>query len=238
MVSMQPQYPPPYRFTPPPPPRPVPTPAVLSLVFGILSLLCAGFLSGIPAVVLGIVARRRIAASNGALAGQGLAIGGLVTGAIGSVLTLALTALIVLGVVVDERRPAVESVSSEQVTVRKLRFDQVELHPSGDPLVSQLQHQATLAKEVGERPFVLLHAQWCMPCKQLEREIERSDGVRLAGLRLIKLDVDEFEEELGGVGLSSGAIPAVCKLGPDGHAQGRPHVGDGLDELVRFVKAE
>jgi hypothetical protein len=95
-----------------------------------------------------------------------------------------------------------------------------------------------LAKEQGARPFVLLHAKWCMPCKELEREIDRSNGLGLDGVRLIKLDVDEFEDALAGVGLNSAAVPAVCKIGPDGHAVGKPHVGDGLAELVRYVKME
>ena len=67
--------------------------AIASLVTGILGLLsfcfCFGLLS-IAAIVLGFLARRDIASSGGAKTGGGMAMAGLVMGAIGVVLTLAL----------------------------------------------------------------------------------------------------------------------------------------------------
>lgn len=57
--------------------------AIWSLVLGILSLTCFSILSAVPAVVCGHMAYSRIKRSAGALTGQGLAIGGLVTGYIG-----------------------------------------------------------------------------------------------------------------------------------------------------------
>lgn len=53
--------------------------AVWSLILGILSLMCFGMFSGIPAVICGHLAQSRIRHSGGALGGGGLAIGGLVT---------------------------------------------------------------------------------------------------------------------------------------------------------------
>ena len=58
--------------------------AVWSLVLGILaivlSVVCIGPLFGIPAVICGHMAYSRIKRSAGALAGGGLALGGLITG--------------------------------------------------------------------------------------------------------------------------------------------------------------
>jgi general secretion pathway protein G len=58
--------------------------AVWSLVLGILaivlSVVCIGPLLGIPAVICGHIAYSRIKRSAGALAGGGLALGGLITG--------------------------------------------------------------------------------------------------------------------------------------------------------------
>src|SRR5437879_8475097 len=54
--------------------------AIWSLVLGILSITCFSFLSGIPAVICGHMARSRIKNSGGALQGEGLALGGLITG--------------------------------------------------------------------------------------------------------------------------------------------------------------
>src|ERR1035438_2801613 len=61
--------------------------AIWSLVFGILaivlSVVCIGPLFSIPAVICGHIAYSRIRRSVGALSGEGLALGGLITGYIG-----------------------------------------------------------------------------------------------------------------------------------------------------------
>jgi competence protein ComGC len=58
--------------------------AVWSLVLGILaivlSVVCIGLLLGIPAVICGHMAYSRVKRSSGALTGEGLALGGLITG--------------------------------------------------------------------------------------------------------------------------------------------------------------
>ena len=59
-------------------------PATTSLVLGILSLAVAGFLTGIPAMVIGRRASREIDASGGRLGGRGNATAGFVTGLIGT----------------------------------------------------------------------------------------------------------------------------------------------------------
>lgn len=53
--------------------------AVASLVMGILSLFCCGLLA-LPAIICGHLARREIAASNGALGGDGMARAGMIIG--------------------------------------------------------------------------------------------------------------------------------------------------------------
>ena len=73
-------------------PPPLPTPpvgasktiglAITSLVLGILSITCFSILTGIPAIICGILALNRINKSGGRLRGQGQAIGGLVTGGV------------------------------------------------------------------------------------------------------------------------------------------------------------
>jgi hypothetical protein len=80
-----------------PPPRPTSTKATLSLVLGLVGLLCCGLLAGIPAVFLGFVARKEIKDSQGAVTGDGLALGGIITGAIAVLWSLVAVALL-LGV--------------------------------------------------------------------------------------------------------------------------------------------
>ena len=54
--------------------------ATASLVLGILSVVCLGFLTGIPAIILGHMSRSSIRKSRGRLQGNGMALAGLVMG--------------------------------------------------------------------------------------------------------------------------------------------------------------
>ena len=73
--------------------------ATTALVLGIASLVlfCLGisFLLGIAAIVVGLSARKQIRTSQGRLSGDGLALGGIITGAIGTLIGLAVTALFI-----------------------------------------------------------------------------------------------------------------------------------------------
>jgi hypothetical protein len=59
------------------------TGALWSLILGILGLVCLGPFGAVPAVIFGHISHSRIARSGGALQGQGLALGGMITGYIG-----------------------------------------------------------------------------------------------------------------------------------------------------------
>lgn len=92
--------------------------ATTSLVLGLISLFFCGLLTGIPAIWLGISARRQIRTANAgptgdsgyvgytgaggqqqALAGQGLALGGIIAGIIGTLWSLVAIGMVVaLGV--------------------------------------------------------------------------------------------------------------------------------------------
>jgi hypothetical protein len=73
--------------------------AIWSLVLGILGLTCFWLLTAIPAVICGHMAYSRIRRSAGVLTGEGLALGGLITGYIGiafSILLIPLMAAIAI----------------------------------------------------------------------------------------------------------------------------------------------
>jgi hypothetical protein len=67
--------------------------ATTSLVLGVVSMVCFGFLTGIPAIIVGIRARKEIRLSQGRTSGDGLALGGIITGIIGTLIGLAVLAL-------------------------------------------------------------------------------------------------------------------------------------------------
>ena len=70
--------------------------ATASFVLGILSMTIFFFFVGIPAIILGFVARDRIKGSGGTLTGEGKANKGIVLGFISILLTMAIAGVIVL----------------------------------------------------------------------------------------------------------------------------------------------
>ncbi len=79
--------------------------AVASLMLGIVALLCLGPLAGIPAIICGHLARRRIRQAPNRLRGQGMALAGLILGYVASILFV----LVVTTVVVVTARARAEA---------------------------------------------------------------------------------------------------------------------------------
>lgn len=72
--------------------------AIVSLVLGILSLFCCSwFVPGIVAIVLGFVAKGKADSDPANFGGRGLALGGIITGAVSLVLGIIVIALYFLG---------------------------------------------------------------------------------------------------------------------------------------------
>ena len=69
--------------------------AIWSLVLGILSLVCFSIFAAIPGVICGHKALSRIKYSGGTLAGQSLAIAGLITGYLGIVFAIIIIPMMV-----------------------------------------------------------------------------------------------------------------------------------------------
>jgi hypothetical protein len=74
--------------------------AIVSLVLGILGVpCCTFFLFGIAAVVTGLLARQQIDASQGRLKGNGMAMAGVILGALAIVISLVYWILALTGVI-------------------------------------------------------------------------------------------------------------------------------------------
>ncbi|EFQ84298.1 hypothetical protein HMPREF0063_11014 [Aeromicrobium marinum DSM 15272] len=72
--------------------------ALWSMILGIVGLICCGLFAGIPALVLGSLARNEITASGGRQDGSGMATAGVVLGSISIVLSLVSIVLYSTGV--------------------------------------------------------------------------------------------------------------------------------------------
>ena len=86
--------------------------AIASLVLGILSITCFSILAGIPALILGAIAIKRIGRSAGTLGGKGQALAGLIMGGVSFALlpfTLAFAAGLFLPAFVNARAKAHEA---------------------------------------------------------------------------------------------------------------------------------
>ncbi|MBW2529078.1 MAG: DUF4190 domain-containing protein, partial [Deltaproteobacteria bacterium] len=74
--------------------------AIVSLICGILSIFCCGFLAGIPAIITGLLARSECQKDPN-VSGAGLAIAGIVMGVVSAVLTVLAFALGLVGSLVE-----------------------------------------------------------------------------------------------------------------------------------------
>ena len=93
--------------------------AITSLVLGCASFMCWIF-TGLPAVILGIVALRQINRSNGRLTGDGLAIGGIVTGGVSCFLILPVMVALLLPAVQAAREAARRSMAMNNLKMISL----------------------------------------------------------------------------------------------------------------------
>src|SRR5688500_5234429 len=68
--------------------------AVTSLVLGILSMICFGLLTGLPAIITGHISKNRAAKDPTRYGGAGMALAGLIMGYLSIVSTIFITAVI------------------------------------------------------------------------------------------------------------------------------------------------
>ena len=73
--------------------------AIVSLVCGVLSLFCLGIVLGLPAIIMGFMQLNKIKSDPVTYGGKGLAIGGMVTGALSSLLTILGILLFLAGII-------------------------------------------------------------------------------------------------------------------------------------------
>jgi prepilin-type processing-associated H-X9-DG protein len=101
--------------------------AIASLILGLMSFLCSIF-TGIPAIILGILGLREVGRSHGRVEGQGLAIAGITTGAIGMILVCPM----LVGLLVPEVRIIREAANKlkcqnnlHQITMGLMQYHQI-----------------------------------------------------------------------------------------------------------------
>ena len=218
--------------------RPTENKAVTSLVLGIVSLFCFGPLTGIPAIILGVMSKREIDRSAGALGGTGMAIGGILTGAAATLMSLFWIGAMVVGMVGAAHAaksiptgpyptytppvfPVPTATGSGMLSGGGGPVASTTMHGNvkvislggGRPLQDQLVDLRVSEIAEGRLPIVETTASWCTACKEIEATIDDPLIQKaLDNVTLVKVDVDEFGSELSGLKMETNAIPFFYKI--------------------------
>jgi Domain of unknown function (DUF4190)/Thioredoxin-like len=202
--------------------------ATTSLILGVLSILCFGIFTGLPAVVVGVMSRRDIARSGHAIGGGGIAIGGIVTGAIGSLLSLVTFGFMLFGIFAAKHAISTPYTPPSPTAyppytppaITHGTTEVVDLHPGSGTLQSQLVATQAQARESGHTVVVEITARWCgTPCNAITTELAYAKPMQSAldHVRLVRVDADEFASDLATLGMSTQqGVPVFYKLGASG----------------------
>jgi len=205
--------------------------AIASLVLGILSLVgCFGALAGIPAVILGFLAKRDIARSQGAIGGDGLALGGIITGGLSTVLSIGLFIfyVAVIGAAVASTPTYTPTytppytpytVPTPTVTtppaptgLKAMPYTGlvkvVDLKTGGGSLRTQIALELGAAKDDSDKMLVITASRSCHACDEVFRAFANYTLQKaLRSVRVVRVDVDSFPTELTALGLDKGGQP-------------------------------
>ncbi|HEY1955609.1 MAG TPA: DUF4190 domain-containing protein [Polyangiaceae bacterium] len=246
---MYPQQPPPPGYPPYPPPampQAIFTPppqndgkAIASLVLGILSIvMCFGPLAGIPGAILGFMSKRDIGRSGGTLGGDGMALGGIITGILGTVLVggfwifyIAIFAAVAASAPSSYTPPPYTPYTAYTYTapvptvtappapteLKPMPYTGavtvVDLRTGGGSLRTQIALELGSAKDDGNKLLVITASRKCTACDEVFSAFASYDLQKaLYNVRVVRVDVDAFPSELAGLGLDKPLQPWFYKF--------------------------
>ncbi len=202
--------------------------AALSLALGVLSLTCGGLFLGIPAVLFGFSARRHIQASGGLTTGTGLATSGIVTGFIGTGVSLIVAVAFIVSTIlappggghVSFGGPPRTHTTSPHGTAPPTphratigTVDVVNLSADDGPLRDQLTAELTRARAAKRTLLVQTTAPWANVCTEIDAALtDARMQTALTDVQLVRVDVDEFRAELSLQHMYEGSVPWFYKI--------------------------
>lgn len=202
--------------------------AVASLVLGIMSMACCtGILTAIPAIILGVLARRDIMRSQGALGGEGMAIAGIVTGGIATLGTIAyfIFYVAIIGAAVATTpssppppfyaptptyAPYTAPTPTTLPSVPPVTGSIVvhDVHKGTGTLHTALALELGEAKEEGVKVLVISVSPSCSACDEFFGELPDPQMQKvLANVNIARVDVNEWKSDLASLGMDKTGLP-------------------------------
>jgi hypothetical protein len=166
--------------------------AIASLVLGVSSLFCLGAITGLPAVVLGALARKDIDRSSGSLTGRGIAAGGIMSGLFGTGLGFVML-LFVLGGVLEDTKPGALQV----VDLREDRSFAAQMRTVVDD--AKVSHRTVLLQTHSAKDVRCAQIAAALPDARVQRA--------LANVTLVRVDVDRYSSELLAMHIETKSAP-------------------------------
>ena len=123
--------------------------------------------------------------------------------------------------------PPVASSASAVPAPAPPKLTLIELAPTQGDLTPLLRDEAKRAKDEGLIAVVEFYADWCAPCRVFQQNIRAPEiATPLAGVRLVKLNLDDWHDKLRGTGFAPRTIPSFYFFGADGRPSGKLLDGD------------
>ncbi|AKV02219.1 hypothetical protein AKJ09_08882 [Labilithrix luteola] len=191
--------------------------AVASLSLGLLSLVCLGAFAGVPAIILGSLARRDIDRSQGMLGGERMAIGGVVTGLFGTGLSLVIgvAALASALSLVQPGDPRSESPMLRPVATGTRSYGALDVVDIDErqSLKTSLAGITQAASSKGRTVVLQTYVRSSRECADVASALPDSRMQNaLANVTLVRVDVDKFESELRAMRVDTETVPWFYKL--------------------------
>ncbi len=206
-------------------------------MLGILSLVgCFGALAGVPAIILGFMSRRDIARSGGTIGGDGLAIGGIVTGILSTLASIALVIFYVAIFAAVAAAPpytpppytpytpytvptatATVTVPPAPTALKPMPYTGlvkvVDLKSGGGSLRTQIALEVGQAKDDSQKILVITASRQCKACEEVFSAFSNYKLQReLYNVRVVRVDVDAFPSELAALGIDRPGQPWFFKF--------------------------
>ena len=141
------------------------------------------------------------------------------------------------GEAVSHDEPAAEAaapaVPEQSETAERGAVTVVDLGIEEASLKDALRSQQELAAARGQQVVVMLTGRRCRPCRGVDAALSDPQmQSALAGVRLVRVDIEAFREDIDGLGMARDIYPAFLLLGPDHSPRDTIHGGEWGDDVA------